>query len=143
VLFGSCLSGRCAALAAGDLPPIGHRVLQLIDFGVLAHEVLGELHVAPRQCLLSLGELRARQTRHALDRVEDRLVLWLLVARQRNELGNVDAQQPSASATQRAMDLLLPLLCQGCVAIWGFSKVAAELPAPCLLTSISPVVDRP
>ena len=41
--------------------------------------------------LLGLRDLRAREPAHPLDRVEDVLVLRRLVARQRHELGDVDA----------------------------------------------------
>jgi hypothetical protein len=73
-----------------DRPPEDLPV-QAIDLCVLSDQVLGELDVAPGERQLGLGDLRAGQATHPLDRVEDVLVLGRLVTGQWHELGDVDA----------------------------------------------------
>src|SRR5829696_2938243 len=65
--------------------------VELVDLRVLAHEVLGQLHVAERERLLRLAHLGARQRAHPLDLGEDLLVYRRLVAGDRKQLCDVDA----------------------------------------------------
>ena len=60
-----------------------------VDLPVQADKVLREPDVAGNERLVRLRRLRAREPTHALDRVENLLILRRLVARQPHELGDV------------------------------------------------------
>src|SRR5215207_2407949 len=65
--------------------------VEAIDLVVLADQILGELHVPPREGLLALHDLRARLLAHPLDVAQDALVGRRLVARERYQLRHVHA----------------------------------------------------
>ena len=68
-----------------------HVSVQAVDLVVLAHEILGEGHVAALECLLALDHLHPRLGPHARDVLEHPSVGGRLVAGQRHELGDVHA----------------------------------------------------
>ncbi len=65
--------------------------VQAVDPVVLAHQVLGQAHVAGGERLLALDHQRAREDAHLRELVEQLLVGGGLVAGQRHQLGDVHA----------------------------------------------------
>src|SRR5215217_6750827 len=82
-----------AAILVGpdlDRPP-EHLAVQRVDLLVLADQILRQRHVAERERVLGLRDLRAGQPRHLEDPLHQLRINRRLVAHQRHHLGDVHA----------------------------------------------------